>query len=61
MHLVKKGRRFLSVLLIQNVLVLAHALSLSHTVLLALLVPAPLVNLSFGQARLRGDFQKRLL
>lgn len=61
MHLVKKGRRLLSVLLIQNVLVLAHALSLSHTVLLALLVPAPLVNLCFGQVRLRGDLQKRLL
>ena len=61
MHLVKKGRRFLSVLLIQNVLVLAHALSLCHTELLALLVPAPFVNLSFSQARLSGDFQKRLL
>ena len=61
MHLVKKGRRFLSVLLIQNVLVLAHALGLGHTELLALLVPAPLVNLSFSQARLSGDFQKRLL
>ena len=61
MHLVKKGCGFLSVLLIQNVLVLAHALGLGHTVLLALLVPTPLVNLGFGQARLRGDLQKRLL
>lgn len=61
MRLVKKGRGFLSVLLIQNVLVLAHALSLGHTVLLALLVPAPLVNLCFSQARLCGNLEKRLL
>ena len=59
MHLVKKGRSFLSILLIQNVLVLAHALCLGHTVLFALLIPTPLVNLGFGQARLRGDLQKR--
>ena len=61
MHLVKEGRGLLRVLLIQNVLVLAHALSLSHTVLLALLVPAPLVNLCLGQVRLHGDLEERLL
>ena len=37
------------VLLIQNVLILAHTLRLGDTVLLALLVPAPLVDLGLSE------------
>ena len=50
-----------SVLLVQNVFVLSHALGLSHAVLLAFLIPAPLVDLGLCQICQRGDQEQRLL
>lgn len=50
----------LCVLLIQNILILAHTLGLSDAVLLALLVPAPFVDLGLGQVCLVSD-QEQLL
>ena len=57
-------RRILSglprVLLIQNVLIASHALSLGNAELFAFLVPAPFVNLGLSQFGLNRDFSKHL-
>ena len=50
-----------SILLVQGILVLAHTLGLLNTVLLALLVPAPLVDLGLCESCLLGDLEESLL
>ena len=47
---------FFGILLIKNVLILAHSFSFGYTKLLALLVPAPFVDLGLGQIRLLRNF-----
>ena len=51
----------LCILLIQNVLVLTHALGLSYAILLAFLIPAPLIDLSLSQRCLFGYHQEGFL
>ena len=50
-----------SILLVEDVLIAAHALSLDNAELFAFLVPAPLVDLSLGQLSFDGDFSQHLL
>ena len=50
----------LQILLIDHVFNLPHAFSLHDSVLFALLVPAPFVNLGLGQAGLHRQHQQRL-
>ena len=49
------------ILLVEDVLIAAHALSLDNTKLFAFLVPAPLVDLGLGQLSLDSDFSQHLL
>ena len=61
MLLIQVNGLLLSRLLVKDILVLTHAFSLHNAKLLALLIPAPLVNLSFGEVRLCRDVQECLL
>ena len=52
---------FSGILLIKNIFIATHPLSLCNTKFLALLIPAPLVDLGLGQIGLQSDVGQHLL